>query len=232
MHERELGGDRLAEDVAAGGDETLHASGVARRAVAREGRRAVLRRQVGRVDDVLDADRNPVQRSCAVRWTRSQRRRARAHARRRGAPTRGSSPSEPCACASKPRRVVGRHQRAVADARARVGERQHVQRRQASLIRAGTAPEVVEEPPAERRRAQPRGIGLDEAAARCRVDRAGDDRERHAGALGEERRRHAVGEPQRVQHELEADVVARHRRRLHAPARAAAPARRYWRGCF
>src|SRR3954468_9207386 len=57
----ELSRGGLAEDQAAGLLEERDARGVGLRAVAAVDRRAVLGRQVRRVDDVLDADRHAVQ---------------------------------------------------------------------------------------------------------------------------------------------------------------------------
>ncbi len=49
-------------------------------------------------------------------------------------------------------------------------------------------------------------------------ERVAHEQQRIAGALGEERGRHAGGQPQRVQHEFESDVGAAHRR--HSPSTA------------
>src|SRR6266545_27921 len=52
-------------------------------------------------------------------------------------------------------------------------------------------------------------VGVEEAARDRLRDLALDRREREAGPLGEQRCGHAFGEPKRIQHELEARVVAR-----------------------
>ncbi len=58
---REFGGDRLAHDDGAGAAQQRDDGGVTRWRPAGVQRRAVLRRHVGRVDDVLDADRHTVE---------------------------------------------------------------------------------------------------------------------------------------------------------------------------
>ncbi len=61
-HEREFGGDRLADDDGAGGAQLRHQRGVHAGAAAGVERGAVLGRVVLGVDDVLDADRDAVER--------------------------------------------------------------------------------------------------------------------------------------------------------------------------
>ena len=61
-HAGEFAGDGLAQDHRAGRARERDAGGVGRRPVAAIDRRAHLGRQVGGVDDVLDADRHAVQR--------------------------------------------------------------------------------------------------------------------------------------------------------------------------
>src|SRR5438876_902865 len=58
----ELGRDRLAEHDCAGGAGERDAGGVRRRAMALVDRRAIAGRYVGGVDQVLDCDRDAVQR--------------------------------------------------------------------------------------------------------------------------------------------------------------------------
>src|SRR5437762_516198 len=74
--------------------------------------------------------------------------------------------------------------------------------------------QVVEKAPAQRRGPNVRRIARDQPARYGLHELALDPRERIAGSLGEERGGHTVGKPQRVEHELEADIVARHRRLL------------------
>ena len=62
LERREFGGDGLAEDDAAGAPDQHDHRGIGLRPVAGIDRRAVGGRQVGRVEDVLDADRKPAQR--------------------------------------------------------------------------------------------------------------------------------------------------------------------------
>jgi hypothetical protein len=59
--DRELGGDRLAEDHRTRGAQQAHDRGVGARPPPGMEHRAVLGRHVGGVDDVLDADRQAVQ---------------------------------------------------------------------------------------------------------------------------------------------------------------------------
>ena len=81
--QRELRRHRLAHDDGAGAAQGGNARRVALGAAAGENRRAVLGRQVGGVEDVLDADRHAMQRRPAPR-RRGRRRRLHAPAPARG----------------------------------------------------------------------------------------------------------------------------------------------------
>ena len=66
MRHRELGGHRLAHDDRARVPEQRHARGIGARTMPGVDGRAVLRRHVAGVDDVLDRDRNAVQRTARL----------------------------------------------------------------------------------------------------------------------------------------------------------------------
>src|SRR5262245_6514835 len=63
MEVGELGGHRLADDDGAGGAQLAHDGGILVRPATGEQRRAAFGRIVGGVEDVLDPDRNAVQRT-------------------------------------------------------------------------------------------------------------------------------------------------------------------------
>src|SRR5688572_19080543 len=67
--------------------------------------------------------------------------------------------------------------------------------------------QIVEKAPPERGRNDALMIAGDEAPALGFVELLQHRRERHAGALFEQREREAVAQAQRIHHELEADLV-------------------------